>query len=522
MNEFVKAQGGANSRAQIAAKLRVKNTDLPGKNGHSQQQPQMGRINTQHNGLPARGSGQRGFHKPTFDDTDTGSIDTTIADDSRNVNNHNDHHNQNNHLGNHDNSNEDHEEYGDDDFEGVDDGEYEQQEDNSAQLSLDSYPLDKVPPELEGVVSGLVSGLLSQQQGQSERGSHFQQGMQFENTSYPDTTDGGFDEKDQELYDEHEEEGDEQGYDSPSLNRKQAHPTTQSHILTHQPVPQRANQPSIFQQGNQIREATRTPRNKTAPVSQPVQRQSSRPKSTTPGPYHPAPQERREIASLHDPRQANAGNSIHKPNKRGSGTRTPFEGTGASLSRPTTPAPTQPVSAPASKQQPASRRNSNKQTAQTLNMAPPATPIEDYDLTTLYQMSYEELKNEDFDHVPRKQPPVLSQDMLGKPLPDRLDHVMKGLAPDDQSKFFMSLPTAEWEEAGDWFLEKFQDIIGRTTQARQQKRKLARGFEGEVEKRHQHVAKKRRQVDQALQDMRSQGQNVLPRSPRPSKSPARH
>jgi hypothetical protein len=108
--------------------------------------------------------------------------------------------------------------------------------------------------------------------------------------------------------------------------------------------------------------------------------------------------------------------------------------------------------------------------------------------------------------------------MATKPLNDRLDHVQKNLAPADQTKFFRSLPTREWEDAGDWFLSQFESIIKRTREARQEKRKLAREFEKEVEKRHRHVAKKSRQVDDALQKMSAQGQGLLPpKSPTPAR-----
>lgn len=153
---------------------------------------------------------------------------------------------------------------------------------------------------------------------------------------------------------------------------------------------------------------------------------------------------------------------------------------------------------------------------------PPGRPIEDYDQGTLKKMTYNQLKAEGFDHDPRAEPAVLSDDMLKKPLPERLTHVQKSLDEGDQAKFFHSLPTAEWEEAGDWFLEQFSNIIQRTREARQTKRKLAKEFEDEVEQRHVHVDKKRHQVDDALEKMKNQGQGLIPKSPRPSKSPGRH
>ncbi|KAF2656877.1 hypothetical protein K491DRAFT_757202 [Lophiostoma macrostomum CBS 122681] len=151
--------------------------------------------------------------------------------------------------------------------------------------------------------------------------------------------------------------------------------------------------------------------------------------------------------------------------------------------------------------------------------SPTRDPVEDYGRDELFGMSYDQLKDQDFDTNPRAQPTVLSDDMQQKPLEERLEHVQRSLSQDDQAKFLRSLPTAEWEEAGDWFLGQFTTIIQRAREARQAKRKLAREFEDEVEKRHNHVSKKQDVVKDALSKMRNQGQGLIPKSPRVSKSP---
>jgi hypothetical protein len=146
-------------------------------------------------------------------------------------------------------------------------------------------------------------------------------------------------------------------------------------------------------------------------------------------------------------------------------------------------------------------------------------PHGDYDLEMLDNMSYEQLRNESFDTNPIASPHPLPIDMLKKPLDERLQHVQKHLATTEQSIFFHALSTDEWEEAGDWFLDQFSSIIQRTKQARQKKRKLAQGFEDEIEQRHKHVSKKQHQVEGAMHKMQTQGEGLVPRSPRPSKSP---
>ncbi|KAF1913225.1 extracellular mutant protein 11-domain-containing protein [Ampelomyces quisqualis] len=143
----------------------------------------------------------------------------------------------------------------------------------------------------------------------------------------------------------------------------------------------------------------------------------------------------------------------------------------------------------------------------------------DYELESLYAMNFEALKKESFDNDPRAPTQPLSKEMVQKPLIERLIHVQQNLDAGKQSDFFRSLPTNEWEDAGDWFLEQFSSIIKRTKEARQTKRKLAQGFEDEVEKRYKHVSKKQNQVQEAMSKMQAQGEGLVPRSPRTSKSP---
>lgn len=150
---------------------------------------------------------------------------------------------------------------------------------------------------------------------------------------------------------------------------------------------------------------------------------------------------------------------------------------------------------------------------------PETNPIGDYDHPALFNMSYDQLKKEDFDTVPRGKPVVLPDDMAQRPLSDRLEHVQKSLDAADQDKFFRSLQTHEWEDAGDWFLDQFSNIIQRAKEARQKKRKLATEFEAEIEKRYQQVAKRQQHVQDALARMKTQGQGLIPKSPRASKSP---
>jgi hypothetical protein len=146
-------------------------------------------------------------------------------------------------------------------------------------------------------------------------------------------------------------------------------------------------------------------------------------------------------------------------------------------------------------------------------------PSEDYDAPVLFDMSYEQLHKEDFDHEPRGTNRVLSADMQSRSLIERLVHVQNKCNPVDQSQFFRALPTREWEDAGDWFLDQFSKVINRAKEVRQNKRKIAREFEDKVQGRYTQVAKRQRNVEDALGEMKEKGQGLIPKSPRASKEP---
>ncbi|PSN69313.1 hypothetical protein BS50DRAFT_619946 [Corynespora cassiicola Philippines] len=140
-------------------------------------------------------------------------------------------------------------------------------------------------------------------------------------------------------------------------------------------------------------------------------------------------------------------------------------------------------------------------------------PMRDYDEEELYKMDYNQLKNESFDYDPRAKDHVLPENIQQKPLEERLKYVQHHHDAKEQGKFFSMLPTDEWEEAGDWFLDQFSTIIDQTRKARQKKRKLAKTFEKEVEQRHDRVTKRQKQVQDAMDKMKVQGQGLVPKSP---------
>jgi hypothetical protein len=136
----------------------------------------------------------------------------------------------------------------------------------------------------------------------------------------------------------------------------------------------------------------------------------------------------------------------------------------------------------------------------------------DYDLEELYNKDYASLKGEPFDHSPHAQPFVIHGLPDTAILTDKLVR-LNGAEPQTQASFFTSLNIDEWEEAGDWFLDRFGETIKRLKDVRREKRKAARAFEDEIEVRETAVSKKRVLTRAAMVEMKTSGAAVLQGTP---------
>jgi hypothetical protein len=87
-------------------------------------------------------------------------------------------------------------------------------------------------------------------------------------------------------------------------------------------------------------------------------------------------------------------------------------------------------------------------------------------------------------------------------LVQKLDH-------DAKATFLASLSLDQWEDAGDWFLERFGETIKKLTEARKERRTLAKGFGDEIFARHQRVQTKKRTIEAAMIAMGESGMGVL-------------
>jgi hypothetical protein len=135
-------------------------------------------------------------------------------------------------------------------------------------------------------------------------------------------------------------------------------------------------------------------------------------------------------------------------------------------------------------------------------------PPADYDNEKLKGMKYSDLKSEDWDTIPNSKVFALPPQLQGKPLGDQITYYA-GQQDEELALFYEHLSTREWEEAGDWLVEKFADLLKQLKEKRQEKRKITEGFEAEIEAREKAVRGKSDLLDKKLKDMRASGEGVL-------------
>ncbi len=144
---------------------------------------------------------------------------------------------------------------------------------------------------------------------------------------------------------------------------------------------------------------------------------------------------------------------------------------------------------------------------------PPPTPTKrrlslDYDPATLRTMPYTDLQTQPFDHNPHPPPSPLPSPLISDPLPSKLQHITT-LADADRTTFFSTLTLAEWEVAGDWFVDRFGELVKKMSAARTERRRVAGEFEAEVARREEFVRGRREGVEGEMRKMRRGGEDVL-------------
>lgn len=133
----------------------------------------------------------------------------------------------------------------------------------------------------------------------------------------------------------------------------------------------------------------------------------------------------------------------------------------------------------------------------------------DYDDKALSSMDYADLQGQPFDFDPAGEAsPSRARAAEGSNLPARLEHY-KGRGEADQRAFFEGMSVAEWDGAGDWFLEEFGAMVQRMKEGRRRRRELVEGFEAEIAEREEGVRTRTEGVKRKLDRMKRDGLRVV-------------
>ncbi|KAI0484740.1 extracellular mutant protein 11-domain-containing protein [Xylariaceae sp. FL0804] len=132
----------------------------------------------------------------------------------------------------------------------------------------------------------------------------------------------------------------------------------------------------------------------------------------------------------------------------------------------------------------------------------------DYDDGALAAMEYQELKQEAFDFDPAQAEARAVIEPHRGTLPDKLNHYFdKDEA--SQLEFFTKMSVRDWEDSGDWFLERFGAVVDSFKTARKSKRAVMEGFENEIAEREEAVRNKIQGIDHTLGDLKVEGEGMM-------------
>lgn len=141
-----------------------------------------------------------------------------------------------------------------------------------------------------------------------------------------------------------------------------------------------------------------------------------------------------------------------------------------------------------------------------------STPFNpDYNDKELRGMTYSNLKEEAFETDPHPPQPDVPAYLQGPniSLSDRISYFVDSKDVEAQSVFFGRMTMDEWEQTGEWFMEKFGSILQEFSKARKNKRMLVTRFEEEIGSRENAVRGKISGIDREFDDMQNGGELVL-------------
>lgn len=135
----------------------------------------------------------------------------------------------------------------------------------------------------------------------------------------------------------------------------------------------------------------------------------------------------------------------------------------------------------------------------------PQVPL-DYSEEELQNMTFAELSKESWEVGIDDSPD-------DRPLTDRLQEIMNDVVPGEQNhvpmEFFSKMPTSEWDETGEWFVEQFSEIMQAMISKRKERRTITTEYENELMQREKAVRGKSNDLEKKFADMRAGGEHLL-------------
>ena len=156
-----------------------------------------------------------------------------------------------------------------------------------------------------------------------------------------------------------------------------------------------------------------------------------------------------------------------------------------------------------------SRQRKGRQVQSSQTMGGETFPFPDYTREQLKSMKYTDLKAEDWDTIPNAKPFELAPQLQGRSIGEQVEHYAHQKEEQQLIDFYEHLSTSEWEQAGDWLIDKFADLLKQMKQKKQEKRELTEKFEAEIEAREKAVRGKSDLLDKMFDEMKASGEGVL-------------
>lgn len=128
---------------------------------------------------------------------------------------------------------------------------------------------------------------------------------------------------------------------------------------------------------------------------------------------------------------------------------------------------------------------------------------------TINQQTREEPFEQNLEDGPTNNLQTIAETEISKTLLELYDTRGNTDAHSQREAFFSALDITQSERCGDYFIERFVDIVAKYNAVRRQRRDMATALEVEIAGREAHVGTRREVVDRNLNELRQAGKGVV-------------